>query len=241
MIKQTISFLALGAIVFSGCSKMGKKLEVNPSTITVYSEGTSQITTNVEDATFSSVDEFYATVDENGLVTGEKVGETEIMVSSSSGTATIPVTIMHKYSLYPDLDPLVGKTVADMTKLLGSNYESSTSSSGQVSHTYKNPTSYCDAILCMMEGSKIGNVGALISTAYTSMLSKHLIERYTVAGMQNDYFFFLNHDKNVTIVLNVYSYKYLIVLYMPNSSSKASCMVDYFAIENALKGFILDE
>ena len=239
--KRVLLFFALGAVVFSGCSKMGKKLEVSPSTITVYSEGTSQITTNVEDATFSSADEFYATVDEHGLVTGEKVGETEIRVSSSSGTATIPATIMHKYSLYPDLDPLVGKTVADMTKLLGSNYDTSTSSSGQVSHAYKNPTSYCEAILCMMEGSKIGTVGALISTANTSMLSKHLVERYTVAGMQNDYYFFLNHDKNVTIVLNVYSYQYLMVLYMPYTPSKASCMVDYYAIEKALKGFNLGD
>ena len=234
MMKRVICFFALGVIVFSGCSKMGQKLEVNPTDITVYADGTSQITTNVEDATFASADDFYATVDENGLVTGKRVGETEIRVSSSSGTATVPVIIMNKYSLYPDLDLLVGKTVADMTKLLGSNYDTSTSSTGQVSHAYTNPTSYCDAILCMMEGSKIGSVGALISTSNTSMLTKHLLERYAVAGMQNDYYFFLNHDKNVTIALNVYSYKYLIVLYMPYSSTKASSEIDYSSIEKAL-------
>ena len=229
--KKIAFFTLFGALVLAGCTKDGKKLEVTPDSITVYADGTKQLSTNVDDATFSSSDEYYATVSETGLVTGEKVGETEIVVSSSSGTVKVPITIMHQYSLYPDVDGLVGKTLSDITKVMGSNYESSTSSSGEMTYLYRNPTSYVDAIMFMMKGSVVETIGVLVPTTNTSMIAKHLIERYTVAGMQNDMYFFLNHGKQTAIAMQVYSVKYIIVMYLANTSSKSTDAIELPAID----------
>ena len=215
-----------------GCEKVGKKLEVSPSEITIYSEGTAQLTTNVEDAQFSSKDEFYASVDAAGLVTGKKVGKTEIAVSSTSGSASIPVTVMSQYSLYPDLDGLVGKGLSDITKVMGADCTSSTTSSGGTMYTFKQPTTYATAIGFTLTEGLCSSVIVVVSTSYTSMLTKHLLERYTVAGMQNDYFFFLNHDKSVVIGLTVYSSSLIAVMYTKNTSTKAIKSVDFSAIDN---------
>lgn len=224
--KRIAFFTLFGAIVLAGCTKEEKKLEVTPNSITVYTDRTAQLTTNVDDAAFSSSDEYYATVSENGLVTGEKVGETEIVVSSSRGTVKVPITIMSQYSLYPDVDGLVGKTLSDITKVMGSNYESSTSTSGEITYLYRNPTSYVDAIMFIMKGSVVETIGVLVPTTNTSMITKHLIERYTVAGMQNDMYFFLNHGKTTTIAMQVYSTKYIIVMYLASTASKSVEAID---------------
>lgn len=225
--KKIVFVTLFIALVLTGCSKDGKKLVVTPEDITVYVDGTKQLTTNVEDATFSSSDEYYATVSDTGLVTGEKVGEAEIVVSSSSGVVSVPITIMSQYSLYPDIDGLVGKTLSDITKVMGSNYEQSiSSSSGELTYLYRNPTSYVDAILFQMKGTIVENIGVLVPTTNTSMIAKHLTERYIVAGMQNDMFFFLNHGKKVLLAMQVYSVKYIIILYTTNTSIKSSDNVE---------------
>lgn len=208
--------------IISSCTKENTKtLEVTPNSIAVYSDGTKQLTTNVDDASFSSNDDYYATVTSSGLVTGERVGETEIIVKSSAGTVKVPITILNKYSLYPDVDGLIGKSTTSMTRLFGSNFKLSTSSSGDLMYGYTNPTNYVDGIVFSVNGSKINSIGVIVSTSYTSMLTKHLLERYMVAGMQNDMYFFLNHDENVIIGFEVYSYQYLMVIYMERTSSKA--------------------
>ena len=206
-------------------------MEVSPTEIAVYSEGTQQITTNVEDAQFSSQDDFYASVESSGLVTGNKVGTTEILVSSSNGTARIPVTVLNKYSLYPDLDGLIGKGLSDFTKLLGSDYSTSTTTSGEPMYGFSNPSTYASLIACTISGNKCSSIVVAVPTTYTSMLTKHLVERYTVAGTQNGYYFFLNHDKKVVITLYVYSASLLAVLYMENTSSKSSEAIDFSVLQ----------
>lgn len=212
-----------------GCTeKEEKTLEVNPSSIIVYSEGTQQLTTNVDDASFITKDDYYATVSTTGLVTGERVGSTEIIVKSSIGSYEVPIKILNKYSLYPDVDRLIGKNISDMVNLFGSDYKTSTTSSGAMMYGYANPTRYVELIAFTMNGSTIKSVGVVVPTSYTSMLTKYLLERYMVAGMQNDMYFFLNHDENVMIGLEVYSSQYLMVIYVDATSSKASNTNTYF-------------
>ncbi len=228
---KKLFILSLAALSLVCCSKDDggdSSLVVTPDTIALYVDGTKQITTSAGDATFKVADEFYASVSEDGIVTANKVGSTEVIVSSKSGTATVPVHVLNQYSLYPDLDGLIGKTYSDVIKVMGSNYTESTASSGNITYSYTAPTSYTVGIVFQFAPSTglCETVGVVVSTAYTSMLSKYLIERYTVAGMQNDYYFFLNHDEDVLIGLNVYNSSSLIVLYVKRDSSKASSGLD---------------
>ncbi len=208
------------SIALFSCDTISQKLTVTPDTATLYSEGTVQISTNANDATFESKDEFYASVEASGKITANKIGKTEIIVNSSYGSATIPVTVIPKYTLYSDVDGLIGKSRTEVINRLGSNYQESTSSSGDKLLTYLTPTSYCDGFVVTISGGKCKNILAMVSTSYTSMLTKALLERYSAAGMQNDYFFFLNHDENVLITLMVYNTRYLAVYYIEYDPSK---------------------
>ena len=90
-----LATIFLLAIVAIACQKQSTALTVEPSEVLLYSGDTKQLTAEpAEGVTYSSKDEFYAEVDASGLVTGNKVGETDIVASSSNGAATIPVTIM---------------------------------------------------------------------------------------------------------------------------------------------------
>lgn len=205
---------ALFALLLSSCQK-STPLTVDPSEIVLYSEGTKQITANPSDGvTFTSEDEFYAKVDANGLVTANRVGKTNIRVSSDNGTATIPVTVMSKYSLYPELEPIVNSPVSTMTKILGSNYQQGTSSKGETTYTYANYNSYTTGIVATFSNGVCSYIGVVIPTSNLTMFVDYLLERYAVAGMQNDYYFFLDHDKKVVITMTLYNLNYMMALYM---------------------------
>lgn len=219
-IMKRIVLLSFCVMALLGCEKESPKLSVTPTDITLYSEGTKQITTNATDATFTITDDFYASVEANGMVTANKVGQTNILVNSSYGSTTIPVTVMPQYVLYPDVDELIGKNLSEVITVMGSNYETSTSDDGDKNYMYMNPTSYCEMIGFTFSGNTCKSIAIFVPTKYTTQITKALIERYTVAGMQNDYYFFLNHDEDVTIALTVYSASYIGVAYMARTKSK---------------------
>lgn len=211
------SFLVMALM---SCGKESPKLTVTPTEIALYAEGTTQITTNANDATFAVEDDFYASVESNGLVTANKVGETEIIVNSTLGTANVPVVVLPQYTLYPDVDGLVGKSTSAVVDVMGNSYETSTSNDGELEYIYYNPTSYCDLLGFTFSGGRCNAVVAFIPTEHTTKITKALIERYNIVGMQNDYYFFSNHDENVTIALTVYTAKYIGVVYMESTKSK---------------------
>lgn len=188
-------------------------LKVEPESLSFYVDGTGQLTTNAEDAVFSSEEEFFATVDEAGMVTAKKVGNTIINVDSSIGSAKIPVSIIPKYDLYPDLDKLVGAGQSQIIATLGSNYSTGKTLNGQTKWTYKTPTSYCLEIIMSFSGSVVDYIMAVVSTSYTKMITSYLLERYAVAGTLNDAYYFYNYNKSVMLMLQVYSAYEIEVIY----------------------------
>lgn len=217
---KKISIIASALLVLCSCGKEKEPLTVTPESLTMYYEGTAQLTTNAEAPTFSAPDEFYATVDANGLVKAGKVGKTKIIVSADNGVVDVPLTIIPAYDLYPDIDPYMGASMSQISSKFGTGYSTSTASGGGTMWTYTDYNKYSN-IAFLFEGGKVTQALVALSTTYTSMLTSHLKERYTVAGMLNDYFFLLNHDKSVMIALTVYSNRLLAVLYTPYTESKA--------------------
>lgn len=223
MKKSVFVIIATGFLAFMGCDSEGTEvaLEVSPESIVLYSEGTTQITTNVGDVAFVSNDTYYATVDDSGLVTANKVGKTSINVYSKNNGANrgvvIPVEVIPKYSIYPEIDGLIGKGLNDITRVMGSNYVTSTTSDGDMMYTYNQPTTYAAGIGFTLKNGICSSIIVAIPTSYTTMISKYLLERYRLAGMQNDHYFFVNHGESVLIALTVYSTSMIAVMYMENS------------------------
>lgn len=219
--KKTIYFALLGlAIISTSCQKDATPLSVTPESISMYTEMTKQITaTPSEGVTYESVDPFYADVNESGLVTANKVGKTNITVKSPNGVKSVPVTVMPKYTLYDDLTPYVNASLSTITSKFGSNYTTATNSDGSITYTYKNPTSYAAGFGFIIKNGVCTSIMVAVSTANTSMLTDYLIERYYIVGMQNNIFFFLDHDKKVAIAMSVYSISAISVLYYPYTES----------------------
>lgn len=219
--KKSILFALLGfAIISTGCQKEATPLSVTPESISLYTEMTKQITaTPSEGVSYESSDPFYAKVDESGLVTANKVGKTNITVKSPNGVKSVPVTVIPKYTLYEDLTPYVNASLSTITSKFGSSYTTATNSDGSVTYTYKNPTSYASGFGFIIKNGVCTSVMVAVSTSYASMITDYLIERYYVVGMQNDMFFFLDHDKKVAIAMSVYSYSMISVLYYPYNAS----------------------
>lgn len=226
-------------IVMVSCEKANTKLEVTPGTVSLYANGTKQLTTTPSTGvTFSSEDKFYAEVSSDGLVKANKVGRTNIKVTSKNQTSFVPVTIMPKYTLYPELESIVGAPVSKMTSILGTNYKQGITSSGDISYTYAEYNNYTYGIVCTFKNGVCNNIGTIVSTTYLNQFCDYLIERYTVAGMQNDYYFFLDHDQKTIISMTLYNAYYMMAIYIPYSGSKAS-EVDYETVVEELRSIEL--
>ena len=88
-------FLCSIAIVlfsaFMGCSKDDDEFSITSSkSVELTSKGTSQITCSDSKASYSSEDEYVATVSDNGLITAKRIGETFIDVN---GQKAVKVTV----------------------------------------------------------------------------------------------------------------------------------------------------
>jgi len=203
------------AIVIPGCQKddSTKKVEkqtltVSPDKINCYSQSTQQLTSNMSDVTYSAEDEYYATVSESGLVTGEKVGSTNIIVTAENQSVKVPIKILPKYDLYPDVASLIGCQLSKITDVFGADYE------GKNSYiSYNEPTQYTETIMFKIENNICTSCFVLVPISYLSMLTSYIQERYTKTGTLNNNIYFYNHNKEVLISVSVYSLKYYSVFY----------------------------
>ena len=210
-------------LALAGCDKKNpeaQKLEVSPASITLKANGWQQITTNAKKPTFQVADKYYASVDAEGLVIANLVGQTEVEVSSNIGTATIPVTIEAEYNLYPDIDGIVNKDIAAMEAVMGGGYKVlegtvETGTAGQALYTYKGPTDAIDAIVFTFNNGKCDKIAVAVLKANYDVVLKHLTERYSITGKKGDEYAFTNHDKNVEIGLKDYSETHWAVGYLP--------------------------
>lgn len=207
--------MALILPVMVSCDK-STPLTVTPSSITLYVGGTAQLQSEPSDGVrYSTSDDFYASVSPTGLVTANKFGGAVINASLDNISVDIPVVVLCQYSLYPELDKIIGQPESEVIKLLGSAYTQSEMSSGETMYIYKYFNSYTEAIAVSFKNEICSSAAALVSTSYMSQLTQYLKERYSLVAMLNDVYAFFNHDKDVVAALNVPSAYYLQVTYTP--------------------------
>ena len=207
--------------VFVGCSKDDDELVITSSkNVELTSKGTSQITCSDSKATYSSEDEYVATVSENGLITGFHIGETYIDVN---GEKAVKVTVNPVYTSFTEPQFLFGATKDEVISKVGSNYASATSSViGYV------PTSgKVKAYFYFLKDGKVSAVGMSISTAYMESITNFLLERYIPATISDEDYtaLFINGlglDKTTMIIgEQIYSVSLINVIYMPYVGTKS--------------------
>lgn len=205
-------------MVFTSCSDDDESgLSLNKSNITLYSEDTEQLEAN-DNVDWLSESEFVASVDANGLVTGNHVGTTNIIASNGSETSKCAIEVKPKFNTFtePVLDFGVTKEV------IKSRESRTILSETDNSLVYSGENDALNMIAYLFENGRLSVAGAAVSFAYTSELTNFLLERYQVIGEENGLYVFINNDLDncdMIVSLSVES-NYLLVTYGQRTSTK---------------------
>lgn len=217
------TFVAMLFITLVGCSKdENDDISITSSkNIELTSNGTSQINCSDSKATYSSEDEYVATVSNSGLITAKRIGETYIDVN---GQKSIKVTVNPLIKSFIEPQLLFGATKDEVYSKVGNNYATS-NDSGIGYKTDGNVKAY----VYLMENGKVVAVSMTVSSLYVKTITSFLLERYVPATISDKnytaiYINALNLEKaTMTIAEQIYSTSLINVIYMPydNKASKS--------------------
>lgn len=232
MKKILLCMLMVLPFVFTSCSdddkneddiSLGKKEYKMNFLDKVQIEATSTL-----DITYKTEDDFIATVSDKGLITGGRVGETEISLSNTKDTKKVSVIIEPKAELYPEPEFPFGETRANIIKKLGKP-----DSEDDEVILYDDYSSKAPYIMYMFDGtsnnSKLTGMSVIVSSSYSKELGAHLAERYLMVEGDDEIIlvgFNSNTTEKATMAIGVELYKNTLwmVMYMPYSKTDKRSM-----------------
>lgn len=214
MKKLIIMLVAMLPFLFVGCSDEDKKNEVNTEPVSLYVDDTYKIPMDITPSSVLSENEFIATIENDGVVSGEHVGETNVLIN---GEYNVPVEVKGKYNLIED--PITDWGCS--ASYIKENQKQGTLYSEDEDMIIYTDCGDAEMLGYMMEDGKLRSVGFIISTSYSSEVTNFLTERffmipydlgdYTLGGA-NAY----NVDDATTFAyIQVSSVNYYTVLYVP--------------------------
>src|SRR5574344_2435462 len=209
---------SIAIVLFSAvmsCSKDDDEFSITSSkSVELTSKGTSQITCSDSKASYSSEDEYVATVSDNGLITAKRIGETYIDVN---GQKAVKVTVKPLVTSFIEPQFLFGATKNEVIAKVGSNYSSSTDTGIAYIPTSGKVKGYA----YLLKNGKVTAVAMIVSTLYMESLTDFLLERYVPATFSEDNYtaLFVNglSLEKTTMVIGeqLYSTSFMNVLYFP--------------------------
>lgn len=228
MKKFLLPIIVLMAVMFSACeNKANDTISMATIEVTLNYEDTYQIqatSTSPNALTYTSQDEFHATVSETGLVTAGRVGETNIEVSDGISTKYFRVIVERKYELFPTVDIVLdfGISRSELISRLGtpdeegSDYLEYMDQEEQLTVRYEFDTN-----------DNLNTTYVIAPTIpYGLLIPDYLIERYMTVGMtEEDIFVLINGTEDsydMTILYSVVSSSLCMIGYFPADYSSAS-------------------
>ena len=175
---KKVIFLSVILVFLNCCSKENDSpddLVVKNANIELKAGGTAQIElTSSLPVTYTSANEFNASVSTSGLVQANKVGKTEISITNTVKTAKVNVSVTPVYSTYKDPYLNFGATRADVIKAAGE--PSKTNEYEDL--IYENYSNAAILGIYYFENDKLVGFDVEIRDSYKSELDNFLIERY---------------------------------------------------------------
>lgn len=213
----------LSMTLFVACSKDSDNgLNVtSPKQVTLTSDKTSQIQCNDPNATFSSENEYVATVSSKGEIKGKRIGETIIDIN---GKPIIKVTVSPVYTQYKEPILLFNATKAEVKSKMGTQVSSETETSLVYAPTSGRVLTY----IYSFTNGKVSAIGMGISTSYIETLTSFLLERYVPFSLDEEkylalYINALSAAKATMIVgEQIYSTSIILVAYIPYTDARSS-------------------
>ncbi len=192
--------------------------------------------TSVSAITYTSENEYNATVSQSGKITGGKVGKTTIVLENGYDKKKIDVIIDPKFTLYPEPNEKVkfGASKQDVKKIYGT--PSFENTDGILYNEYYSIYSY---IFLFDKNDKVTSIGVSCSIDKMSEnLPEFLDERYQLIDYDEDELTltFLNEKEDMGILFTpTEDFKTIMVIYLPNTGTKSD--IDQF-IKSEMNNFI---
>lgn len=195
-------------------------LSVNPTSISLYVDGTQQLTVNkTKNISYTPTDYWYVDVSTSGLVTAKKKGNTSIKVSDGDHIVYVNVEIKSAYDLYPEMDLYIGKKFDSFNGIFG-DYDETTSTEQYDTYWFEHRSKYDISFgFIFNKGDALGTIQAVsvyIPVTYENQLETYLWDRYLCKEALNDVYYFINHSKKITLKLEYDSNQWMYnILYYP--------------------------
>jgi hypothetical protein len=211
---KKLFILTFAILTLISCSKDDDNINVDQTSIELYSKDYHQITTNQDNPIYTSEDEFVAQVSSDGLVTAKHLGKTYIDIN---GSRKVEVTVKAKYDIHEPLHDF-SLTKSQILKDRGSNCEVDDSSL-----FYMNPATGIVAEIYLFSNSsdKLKSSAILYSTTDFVEINDALLERYQPIAFNEDEYYVAyidaaNTSKAKTVILSkMYDINYSITMYAP--------------------------
>ena len=237
MKTKNLTIIALCCALFaSSCSKEDDTaitLE-SPPVLKLNSREESKINaTSIPPISYESENNYHATVSDAGLITAQYVGETNINLSNSSDSKRIRIFVEPMYDLYET--PLFNKYTTRNSIIAQHGKPDIENNSGLA---YKNYSSSAYLLMYLFDdnGNYVG-ASVMVKTAYSSTLSKFLLERYAPIDVnENEGIIMYANDidpSRITlgVALKLYNLSYWQALYVPidprDYKSKSTADIQY--------------
>ena len=222
--KREIIIIAVAAM-FAGCSKESKveQISATPSSISMYHDEKSEIKMSHSpvDAPapvymYSSSDEYVATVDGDGKVTAQHVGECSIEILAAGKSTQCTVAVKPRSTLYTEPYLTFGGTKSAVKSYEKRALASETSDLIM----YKGENSNIRYVMYLFEGGKMESACVLFAskTYCVEESNKFLSERYDVRGSDGKFIMF--KGKGRLIGLSYDNTLGLNALYIPATDTK---------------------
>lgn len=234
MTIMMVTTMNVGFISCGGDDNNDEIIDVTP--ISMYSDGQKSI----EGADTITCSNRFVAYTRGNTVYGFHVGEALLNVN---GKKTVKLTVLPKYSLYDD--PICNWGC-------GKDYVKSNQKQGKLSSKSTDETLIYEnaggatALMYHFENGKLKSIGAIVSTNHASQYADYLTERYLMLPLyQGADIYFVGADgltlaeANTAVVMQVYSYKDLITVYMPAKDySTTRSYGDISGMEEDVKEFV---
>lgn len=217
--KRTILTMlaALSLMTFIGCEKE-KELIVPTTAFTIVVGDVVQITVEPQIAgcTFTSNDETIATVSSAGIITGESIGTTTIIITKNKKSVDVKVTVKGRYNMYKE--PYLGFGATPSVVKSKETRKLITENSKTIG--YEGENSNIMAIIYQFENSLYKTSACAIPWSKKTLLQRFIGERYNLISADSSLSIFVNKEKTVIAAISYDTTEYLMVLYMDYNDIK---------------------
>ncbi len=224
---KKLLLLAFTLVSFCACSDDDSGIGLEKTEIELLSDESYTILSSSENVlTYTSENNFIATVSPQGVIEAQRVGHTKVSVSDGKNVEHISVRINPKYDLYPEPFLEFGTKRSDIIARFGTPTQEMAQGISYIDNT--NTTKAPVRIFLFDDNDRLSSTNVGVKTEYSSLLGSFLNERYLLYTYdeEEDVIFFVNGLTDATISMavaaTIYTEEFWLITYFPYLPSKAA-------------------